>query len=100
MNDTEKFIAHLERQSEEVKSWEPWKQTLLGGKMKINCEVKAYEENGKAIEGLNKPDQFIHLESHWNIGEFVIVKIGDRSLTVNVKELAAAAERCHRSYGE
>ena len=66
--------------------------------VKIKCEVTAYEQNGRSVEV--SPPPVMTLESHWNQSGFVVVRIGDQSLTVSVDQLCGAAKRCARTYGE
>ena len=54
--DRNRFVEHLERASETVRSWPVWKQTILGG-VQLSHPIKgACRANGSGGTGSNGED--------------------------------------------
>ena len=54
----------------------------------VNSKVRVYEVNGKEVEiGKTKS---ISVSSHWNYSNWVVLKVGNRRLTVVARDLIEA----------
>jgi hypothetical protein len=65
-------------------------------KIKTRCEVEVYEENDEEIN-VGESKQF-QVFSHWNVGGYVILKIGETRYTISASELKKAIDKCRNDF--
>ena len=58
--------------------------------IKVTQTVDILEENGKEVSLGKSP--CIEVRSHWNHNEWVVLVVGERSITVEADDLEAAIE--------
>ena len=62
--------------------------------IKVDNEVNIYEDHGQEVPLGNKR---LHVESHWNRNEMVVLTIGEERVTVSAKDLEAAIANARNS---
>ena len=62
--------------------------------IKVNSEVNIQEDRGQEVTLGNRR---LHVESHWNRNEWVVLTIGDERVTVDASDLEAAIKNARNS---
>lgn len=62
--------------------------------IKVSSAVRIYETNG---DEATDSDKHLHVESHWNRTEMVILSIDNLRITVSAKDLEAAIANAKNS---
>ena len=58
--------------------------------IEVVSKIKIYEVDGKDAD--TKKPESLTIQSHWNYHDFVVIKYGDKSITVDKKDLIKAID--------
>lgn len=61
-------------------------------------KIEVYEENGKECTGLRSDKPCVVVREHWNRKEFVIINVGEESVTVLARDLEAAIKNAQNAH--
>lgn len=64
--------------------------------MKTTSKITVYEVDGKEVGPAS--EQCILVEAHWNRRSFVVLTVGDRTVTVSADELRRAIENAENAH--
>lgn len=61
-------------------------------------KIKIYEKNGQKINTVKDKRPSITIKEHWNIRDFIVIKIGEISYTVSARDLKKAIENAQNAH--